>query len=240
MKNIYIIHKLTIIIILFKSIFFDLNKLFLKNILYNFFLFLFKDISNLNYSFVMMNENNNNNKDVNPSNLSENLESNINESKRIERIENWFNQGLLDDDRKEELIKSGKDFDKNELDAWSMEQDKLEYLLNQKEEQEKTKKIYEWLNDVEEPSNTQTSSAIKPNSKPTSQWSPSGSEEGNPSISNINSNMDQIKDYVNSEEFFNDINYLMISEYFIIYVCYFLIIFICFLIVYYVIEKKFI
>ena len=228
MKNIYSIYKLITIIILFNLI------VLLENILYNF--FLFKDISNLNYSFVMINKNENNN-EVDPSSFSGNIESNINnESKRIERIESWFNKGWLDDKRKEELIKSGKDFDKKELDIWLMQQDKQEYLLNQQEEQEKIKKIHEWLDNVKEPTSAQED--MKPSSKPSSQWSPSGSEEGNPSIPNINSNMDQIKDYLNSSEFFSDINYLMVPEYFIIYASCFFIVFICFLMIYYVVEKK--
>jgi hypothetical protein len=117
-----------------------------------------------------------------------------------------------------------------------MEEDKREYLLNKAEEQEKIKKIYEWLNNVEETSSSQTT-GNDPNSKPSSQWSPSSSEGGDPSISNINSNMDQVKDYINSSELFNDINYLIIPEYFIIYICFF-IIFMCFLMIYCIIIKK--
>lgn len=237
-KNIYNINKL-IIVILLNNI---SSKEFLDSIFHNFIIFLIKEnfcldrSSNFNYSLVMMNKNDN--KEVDPSNISGPVQNNINESKRIERIDNWFNKGWLDDKRKEELINSGKDLDEKELNTWLMEQDKREYLLNQAEEQEKIKKIYEWLNNVEESSSSSQTTDNKPNSKPSSQWSPSSSEQGDPSISNINSNMDQIKDYIDFSELFNDINYLIIPEYFIIYTCFF-IIFMCFLMIYCIIIKKF-
>lgn len=239
-KNIYIINKLIIIIILFRLKNFYLNKVLLESILHNFILFLSKDMSDLNYNLVMMNEDGNNKK-VDSTSFPENIESNINnESKRVERIENWFNKGWLDDKRKEELINSGKDFNEKELNGWLMEQDRQEYFLNKLKEEENKKKIYEWLNNVEEPTSLPTNDDLKPNSKPSSQWSPSGSEQGSTSISNdVNSNMDQIKDYINSfESFYNDVDYLIIPEYFIIYICYFIIIIcFCFLIIYSIGKK---
>lgn len=239
-KNIYIINKLILIIILFRLKNFYLNKVLLESILHNFILFLSKDMSDLNYNLVMMNEDGNNKK-VDSTSFPENIESNINnESKRVERIENWFNKGWLDDKRKEELINSGKDFNEKELNGWLMEQDRQEYFLNKLKEEENKKKIYEWLNNVEEPTSLPTNDDLKPNSKPSSQWSPSGSEQGSTSISNdVNSNMDQIKDYINSfESFYNDVDYLIIPEYFIIYICYFIIIIcFCFLIIYSIGKK---
>lgn len=175
-------------------------------------------------------ENIENNKEVSlsTSNIEDNIK--VSESKRIDRIENWHNQGFLDDERKEKLIKSGKDFNEQELNSWIMEQDKEEYVLNQVQEQEKIKRIYDWLNNVKEPS-TNTTPDIKSDSKPTSRWSSSSSEEEVNPISSINSNMDQIKEFFNSFEFFNDTNYLMIHEHFLIYICYLFVILICLLII---------
>lgn len=158
-----------IILIFFNNLRF---KEFLESILHNFVIFLIKNnfyldrCLNFNSSLVMMNKNDNN-KELDPSNLSDPVQNNINESKRIERIENWFDKGWLDDKRKEELINSGKDLDEKELNTWLMEEDKREYLLNKAEEQEKIKKIYEWLNNVEETSSSQTT-GNDPNSKPSS------------------------------------------------------------------------
>jgi hypothetical protein len=79
-----------IILIFFNNLRF---KEFLESILHNFVIFLIKNnfyldrCLNFNSSLVMMNKNDNN-KELDPSNLSDPVQNNINESKRIERIEN--------------------------------------------------------------------------------------------------------------------------------------------------------
>ena len=160
-------------------------------------------------------------------------EGNLNseEYKRIERIEKWFKEDLINEEQKEKLVSSGKSFSKNDLIDWIKKQDTEEFLQQQSNEKDEQKifrgRIMEWLENVEESndtSNLPVEKDSKSNLNPVSKWSPSSSESGPSSTPKINLDMDQITGE-NFSEFLNyDYYFLMLFDFIFIYIIFFIIV----------------
>ncbi len=156
-------------------------------------------------------------KDKNP--YGDNLKSDE-EHNRIKRIEDWFNKDQIDEKEKEELINSGKDFSKDELNEWMMEKDRKNYelqeLQDKEQDQELKKKIYDWLEKVEEKKDTDQGASssgsqdLNSNSNPVSEWSSSSSDNGGSSVSKVNFDIDKLTDYTNWEFSNHDSSYMSI------------------------------